>query len=206
MSPRPEPRAVIRRLYRDEYGYDLSDVDEARVQASQGSSTYGELLPSATTQLARHLRLGPTDTFYDLGSGLGKVVLQLAMSVPLAGCFGVELVRSRHRVASRMLERVRSEGLLQAQACGFRCSDFMRARLGDATVIYTCSTAFSTEFMNALAARLARLQPGLRWVSTQDVDDNPWFDLEQVLRLDMSWRRRSKVYLYRLHTRSARPR
>jgi len=74
----------------------------------------------------------------------------------------------------------------------------MRARLGDATVVYTCSTAFSTPFMNQLAARLARLRPGLRWVSTQDLDNNPWFALEELHRLDMSWRRHSKVHVYRL--------
>ncbi|MCH9688168.1 MAG: hypothetical protein K0V04_42445 [Deltaproteobacteria bacterium] len=199
MSPRPDPRRLIRRLYRQEHGYDVSDADEARVSATRASSTYGELLPAATNKLATHLALGKRDTFYDLGSGLGKVVLQLAVSRPMAGCFGIELVRSRHRVAVGMLRRVQQLGLVRTRACGFRCSDFMRARIGDATVVYSCSTAFSTAFMNELAARLATLDHGLRWVTTQDVDDNPWFRLESIFRLDMSWRRRSKVHVYRLH-------
>lgn len=197
MSAPASPRALLRELYRDEFGYDVSEADEARVTAARSSSTYGELMPAAVEALCRHLRLGPDDAFYDLGSGLGKVVLQLAMQAPLRRCIGIELVGARHRVARRMLEQVRAQGLLCARECGFRHGDMMRARIGDATVVYTCSTAFSTELMHALAARLSRLPSGVRWVSTQDLDEDPWWRLEQVLRLDMSWRRRSKVHVYR---------
>lgn len=203
MTQPEDPRAVLRRVYRFEHGYDLDAADEARVRATHSSPTYGEIMPTATDQLIEHLRLGGDDVFYDLGSGVGKVVLHVAMRVAIRRCVGVELARSRHRIARRMLEEVRATGLLRAGECELRCADFMRAPLGDATVVYTCSTAFSTAFMNELAARLARLTTGIRWVSTQDVDENPWFVLEDELRLDMSWRRRTHVYVYRL-TRSRR--
>lgn len=189
---------MLRRLYGSEHGYELEPDEDARVSATGSSSTYGEIMPTAVTKLVDHLRLGRRDAFYDLGSGVGKVVLQVALTAPVTKCVGIELVRSRHLVARRMLDRLRPTGLLRARACAFRQTDFMRAQLGDATVVYTCSTAFSTPFMNELAARLARLRPGLRWVSTQDVDDNEWFRLEDLIRLDMSWRRRSKVHVYRL--------
>jgi hypothetical protein len=193
-----DPRAVISRLYREDHGYDSDPAGEARVAATGSSATYGELMPAATEHLIHHLSLGPDDVFYDLGSGVGKVVLQVAMTAPVARCVGIEMMRRRHRIAQRMLERLREQDLLRARECRLRCSDFMRARIGDATVVYTCSTAFSTKFMNQLAARLARLPAGIRWISTQDIDDNDWFCLEDVLRLDMSWRRRSKVHVYRL--------
>lgn len=193
-----DPRTLLRRLYRDSFGYDVDAADDARVTATGACSTYGELMPAATDRLVEHLRLGSDDAFYDLGSGLGKVVLQVAMRAPVRRCVGIELVRDRHRFATAMLAKVREQGLLRARECGFRNGDFMRARIGDATVIYTCSTAFSTTFMSGLAERLAALPQGLRWVSTQDIDDNPWFELEDVLRLDMSWRRRSRVHVYRL--------
>jgi hypothetical protein len=198
MTHSEDPRAVLRRLYRYDHGYDLDAADEARVLATQSSPTYGEIMPTATDQLVEHLRMRSDDVFYDLGSGVGKVVLQVAMRAKIRRCVGLELVRSRHRIARRMLEEVRGMGLLRARECELRCADFMRAPMGDATVVYTCSTAFSTPFMDQLAARLAQLTTGMRWVSTQDVDENPWWVLEDVLRLDMSWRRRSHVYVYRL--------
>lgn len=201
--PAVDPRTVLRRAYRDEegyelHGYELDEADEARVLATNSSPTYGEIMPAATDRLIEHLRLRKDDVFYDLGSGVGKVVMQMALRAPIRRVVGLELVRSRHRIARRVLDHVRATGLLRARECELRCADFMRAPLGDATVVYTCSTAFSTPFMNELCARLARHTTGLRWVSTQDLDDNPWFQLEDVLRLDMSWRRRSKVHVYRL--------
>lgn len=198
MSHPVDPRVLLRRLYADDHGYEPDPVEEARVAATGSSATYGEIMPTATAKLVAHLGLGRGDVFYDLGSGIGKVVLQVALTSPVDKCVGIELVRSRHRIAQRMLGRLKDSAHLRARDCGFRCTDFMRARLGDATVVYTCSTAFSTPFMNELAARLARLPPGLRWVSTQDLDDNPWFRLDALHRLDMSWRRRTKVHVYRL--------
>ena len=197
-----DPQAVIRRLYRDEHGYDLSEADEARVLATRSAPTYGELMPSATARLVEALKLDADDSFYDLGSGVGKVVLQVAMTVPVQRSIGIELVGTRHRIAQRMLAQLEPTGLLRASECRFRRSDFMRARLTGATVIYTCSTAFSEEFMEELAAHLARRPTGLRWVTTQDLDDNPWWELEQTWRLDMSWRRQSGVHAYRLTRRN----
>lgn len=192
---------MLRRLYRDVDGYELSRNDEARVAATRASATYGEIMPSATAALIEHLDLGRRDTFYDLGSGTGRVVLHVALARPVAASIGIELARSRHRIANNKLAELRGQCRLRATHCGFRCTDLMRAKIGDATVVYTCSTAFSTTFMNTLAARLARLRPGLRWVTTQDVDENPWFRLDSSLRLDMSWRRRTKVHIYRLAAR-----
>ena len=180
------------------HGYEHDEADEARVLATNSSPTYGEIMPTATDRLIEHLAMKGDDVFYDLGSGVGKVVLHVAMRAPIRRVVGVELARRRHRIARRMLDHVRATGLVRARECELRCADFMRVPMGDATVVYTCSTAFPTPFMNELAARLARLTTGLRWVSTQDVDDNPWFVLEDQLRLDMSWRRKSKVHVYRL--------
>lgn len=196
----PDPPRLIRQLYRDADGYTLSRADAERVTATRSSPTYGEIMPAATGHLLEYLRLTRRDRFYDLGSGLGKVVLHAAMSGPIAKCVGLELADSRHRIAQQKLRHVRALGLIRAQRCSFRRADFMRAQLGDATVIYTCSTAFSTTLMNALAARLATLTPGLRWVSTQELEDHPRFDLIDTLRLDMSWQRRSEVFVYRLGT------
>jgi hypothetical protein len=141
---------------------------------------------------------------YDLGAGVGKVVLQIAMSEPVRGCVGVELSRTRIKAARSALRQARAFGMIRARQCLFRHDDILRANLSDATVVYTCSTAFSDLFMRRLVRRLAQLRPGLRLVSTQDLDPHPSFRLLDVLALDMSWKRRSRVYVYRLEHRDRR--
>ena len=165
------------------------------------SPTYGEITPTAVARLVESLDPGPDDVFYDLGSGLGKVVLQVAMTRRLARCVGLELAPARHRVAVEVLGQAREEGLLRTEDVRLREQDILRARMPDATLVYCCSTAFPDPFMMAIARKLARREEGLRLATLLDLDENPWFSLEQVLRLDMTWRRRSKVHVYRLTRR-----
>ena len=50
----------------------------------------GETSFEFITQMVDNLQLKPNDCFVDLGSGVGQVVLQVAASVPLASCIGIE--------------------------------------------------------------------------------------------------------------------
>lgn len=196
-APVPDVRGALRRLYRDLDGFDVSEAEEAVVVARRSSPLYGEIMPSATRRLLEHLRLGARDTLFDLGSGSGKVVLHAALACKLSRIVGVELVRPRHAMAEQALARARAEGLLRTKRVELLRRDFMRVDLSGASVVYTCSTAFPDALMLRLAKKLSCLRPGARLVSLQDLDDNPWFELQEVLRLDMSWSRRRKVHVYR---------
>lgn len=193
-----DPRRTLRRLYRGLDGFLVPEHEEDRVVRAKSSPLYGEIMPAAVGHLLDYLRLGSRDVLYDLGSGVGKMVVQAALSVRTKKLVGIELVRARHEVAEAVLEEARRARLLRTKNVSFACRDFMRTDLSDATVVYTCSTAFSTPYLTRLARRLTRLKKGALLVSLQDLDEQRAFELVDVLRLDMSWKRRSKVYVYRL--------
>lgn len=192
-----DARQALRRLYRERDGFSVSKRSESVVSKARSSAMYGEIMPTATMRLIEYLDLERDDALYDLGSGVGKLVLLAAMTTQ-AKCVGVELVEPRYRLAVEALEEARREKLVRARHVEMVHADFMRVDLTDATVIYTCSTAFPPSFMRRLTRHLASLREGLTLVSLQDLDPNPWFVEVDVLRLDMSWRRRAKVYVYRL--------
>lgn len=50
--------------------------------------------------------LAPGGIMVDLGSGLGKVVMTAALSLPFSRCIGVELMTYRHRLAQERLVRL----------------------------------------------------------------------------------------------------
>lgn len=201
------PARHVHQLFRRVHGWSITPSEERRVLAARSSPTYGEIRPAALARLLDTLDLGVRDVLYDLGSGIGKVVVQAAMSVHVRRIVGVELVPSRHAIAERILERARERGLLRTSRVELRCADFMRTELADATVVYTCSTAFSDSFMRAVARRLAKVgRPGLTLVTTQELDPPGRFAPVSVLELDMSWRRRARVHLYRLEPPRATPR
>lgn len=192
-----EAPRVLRGLYRGIDGFDVPDGAERVVVNRRSSPLYGEIMPTATFRLLEYLDLGKGDVLYDLGSGVGKLVVAAAMHRRLTRVVGLELVRPRHLMAEEALARARAAKVLRTRQVDLLQQDFMRADLSDATVVYSCSTAFPAELMRRLARKLSHLPRGTRFVSLQDLDDNPWWDLEEVVRLDMSWRRRRKVHLYR---------
>ena len=187
----------LTRLYRNRDGFWVPDEAELPVERANSSAMYGELMPTASLRLLEHLRLGPRDTFYDLGSGVGKLVLLAGMTTP-ARAVGVELVEPRHLHARGALDHAVRQGLVPGDRLRFLLADFMKVDLSDATAIYTCSTAFPPLFLRRLVRHLAQLVVGLKFVTLQDLEPQRWFQKTAELRLDTNWRRRSRVHVYRL--------
>ncbi len=188
---------TLRRLYRDIDGYEIGAREERRIERTKSSATYGEIMPAASVRLVDALRLGPDDTFVDLGSGVGKLVVTAALRSKVGRAVGVELGKDRHRDAVSAVRAAVDAGLLAPGVVELRNQDILRTSLAGATVLYTCSTAFPYAFTKRLAQRVARLRRRVRFVTLQELDcDVPGFALTEVLRLDMSWARKRKVHVY----------
>ncbi|GLC36953.1 hypothetical protein PLESTB_000174700 [Pleodorina starrii] len=80
-------------------GYVIPRREAALVEATGGSPTYGEITGQGVTQFLRSVPLQADDVLVDLGSGLGRLVLQVAASARLRRCVGLELSASRHEQA-----------------------------------------------------------------------------------------------------------
>ncbi len=191
-------RAALRRLYRDVDGFDIAKSQERRIAKAKSSATYGEIMPAATLQMLDDLALGPEDTFVDLGSGVAKVVLAAAIGTPVRRAVGVELAADRHERALSVVEQARAQKLIGRNTVELRRENILTTDLRDATVLYTCSTAFPYSFTHRLAQRIGGLGRALTFVTLQELDTLPNFTLERVLRLDMTWARRRKVHVYRV--------
>jgi predicted RNA methylase len=188
--------ARLRRIYTEIDGFAISREDVRTVERSRSSATYGELMPTATVRLLEQLALTRRDVFYDLGAGVGKVVLLAATTTPVARAVGVELAPQRVARGQLALAAARAEALPGAKRATLIEGDMLRSPLEDATVVYTCSTAFPSAFMRRLMRRVAQL-PKLRTiVSLQDFDRHPGFQLVATPRLDASWKRRTKIHIY----------
>ena len=191
-------RRDLGRIFRGLDGYRIPSAERRRVQLARSTATYGELQPTATRRLLEHLVPDATDVFYDLGSGIGQVALHAALATRVSRSIGIEIVRTRHDLAVLACARAREAGFDRARACEFRCQDFLRCGLSDATLVYTCSTAFPAPLMAALTRRLSRGRSGLRLATLQALPENPWFSAPIILRLDTTWRRRVPVHVYTL--------
>lgn len=170
--------------------------DRATVEriAGQGAATYGEILPLGVGALIAALRPGPSDVFYDLGSGGGSMVLQVARESPVGRAIGVELSHARHKVACA---RLTQEAALSSRVA-FIEGDLAKVAIPDATLVFAGSLCFPDPLMLALA-RVALEAPRLRRLATIRPllgADRSRFSPVAELDLAATWSPRVRVKVY----------
>lgn len=161
---------------------DLPDKARAALRATAlktRNTTYGEVVPASIWEhILPRLELTETDVFYDIGSGTGKIPLQVALQ-SLAVAKGVEFVAARHATGVKALNKLRkwaeSEDveLGSAKVKAEVTSALSRVQLiqgdacveplDDATAIFINNTVFQPDLMATILERLAKL-PNLRVV------------------------------------------
>ena len=64
-------------------------------------NTYGEITPKFVHQILTEVTIKPDDIFYDIGSGIGNVVLQVAAQIGCQ-CHGIEVRPELTEIADKM--------------------------------------------------------------------------------------------------------
>ena len=107
---------------------------------TEGKETYGEVTQKGTNALVNHFQkhFNNNTVFYDLGSGLGKMVLHIGLQYNIKKSIGIELSKERHQGAIDLKEKyAKNKNNIQ-----FYCKSFLDHDLSDATVIYMDNTCY----------------------------------------------------------------
>ena len=186
----PEPASEDRQRHQWRILEEISEDELHQWIIDDGRLIYGEMkryeLQNYFDAIAP--RLKPGSIMYDLGSGLGKVVMSAAIALPVKRCVGVELLPYRHRMAEERLQSmlaIRARGIAALPeplhpdspltlstgipACAshllniherilFIQQDMFKADISDAGLVFIYSTCFGA-LMDALGEKLARDLP-----------------------------------------------
>ncbi|EGD83452.1 hypothetical protein PTSG_04059 [Salpingoeca rosetta] len=180
----------------------LSDQEEDDIDESGGHSAYGEILPQGVTAVMQAIQPHPGFVFYDLGSGLGKMAMQVFLQFQAGKACGVELAQTRHEAAQKALARLTKMLGTDPVNLQFVHGDIMKADVRDADVVYLASLCFEEPFLTALASRLVGDAPrmsvliSIQPISEAASDFHAQFKLETVLNVPMSWGN-ADVHVYR---------
>lgn len=189
---------IITHLYQDENGFSISGAEREFIEKSGGNPTYGEILPSSLALLLEKLNLSKNDTLFDLGSGAGKVCIQVALTTP-ARAVGIELSATRHALAHQMKEKLIDAGILaDPNKLEFIEGNIKDYDLGAGTVFFMCSTCFSDELMKELTNQFLKIPHTIKIISLRELplDQDNEIRLIDTLNLAMSWSEGSSVYVY----------
>jgi len=189
----------INKLYEGLSGFGLANASE------NSNLTYGELKTESIPILYEvYSRYAPLSNiissyrnFYDLGSGIGKIVLGLtALNSSLKGV-GIEVISERVQQANTALQRLRDTSI--KQRVEFVCLSFLDDSINysNACWIFISNLCLSDDTAQQLTEKLEReLNNGSIVVCSKQLNSTKFEQLNHVT-LPMSWSDQSKVYVYK---------
>lgn len=137
------------------------------------SSVYGEVTKDSTNGIVNQFKSYFNDdtVFYDIGSGLGKMVLHIGLQYnPKKSC-GVELSKERIMGANILFEKYCKEN----NKINFVEGDFLDQNYNDATVVYCDNTMYDTELTTKI---INLLPPNCLFICRRNVKNFPLNKLE----------------------------
>ena len=138
----------LNELYAGINGHNISKKDMEHVDESDGCSVYGEILYEGVEAMIRHADIDKYDVFYDLGSGVGKAVVQIALTTPVKKSVGIELSIERFEYAKKVENKTIKKYF--KSNIEFINSDIADHDLKDATIVYMNSTCFGPILMEKI--------------------------------------------------------
>ncbi len=194
-----EVNEIIDDVYCTVSGFCIETQERQFIENCGGNPTYGEITTESLAHLLHDLALTKHDYFYDLGSGVGKVCVQVALTTP-AYATGIELSPTRCTGAEQIKqELIKRKILTNPTKLQFSEQNIIDTDLSKATAIFMCSTCFSEELMNLLVNKMAtECKNGLRVLTLKDLPENEQFKFIKQYELPMTWSQGSPVYLYQL--------
>jgi SAM-dependent methyltransferase len=161
----------------------ISDSEHAK-----GNEIYGELYYQSVEKLLKHLKIGSSDHFLDIGSGLGKLIFQVFLTTPAYAVTGVEINAKRYAISNQvktlMMNRqdVVGKGILNIIE-----GDFLYIHFKDVTIAYVCSTVFSYELLEAIGQKINAMSTVHTVVSLRKLPGLLNFKLSKTLLLQGTW-------------------
>lgn len=117
---------------------------------------YGELSRESVEVLLETLGFTktPTDVFFDLGSGVGKIVTHAAVVGAATKAVGVELNTGRHRAAVFQLEAVAKDVPSVADRVTLLNADMLEVDLTAATALYLNHACFPADVRSQITKKI----------------------------------------------------
>jgi SAM-dependent methyltransferase len=193
--PVAEAREKLDKIYEGISGFGISDKEVKFIKKAGGAATYGEIKFESAQKLLDYLKPTKDDVFYDLGSGVGKLVLQAYLTTDIKKSVGIELSGTRYELAVKALKAAAENNLFDHREAKFLNENIITADFSDATIVFICSTCYSEELMEKIAEKLIKLKPGTKIASLKEFKAGRLKKIE-TLKLPMTWSEGSSVYIY----------
>ena len=173
---------------------DLNDINNN----TNVNATYGTITPKGVEKLINHLNIDNSDTFLDLGSGIGNVVVQFALNSNVEKALGVEYVKSRYNQSINYVNEFRKEfaNEFNNTQVEIQNKDINNFNINSSSIIFTCSTCFPKELMQVIKNKCEN-NPNLKYFITQKkLDGDTSLKYVGNVVVECSWNKNCAHHIY----------
>jgi len=158
-----------------------SECELEQTNACCNAEGYGEMAPASVEAMAAMLNASsasPIESFFDLGSGTGRLVLHMAVKGYTRLATGVELNSARHAFASELAQSalpaemphaasdVEATGPALASGVQLLQGNMLNANITSATVLYMNPACLSCSTKRQLVEKILQECPKLQFILT----------------------------------------
>jgi len=127
-----ETKRILARTYKGISGYLLGEEEKQHQQditaVGNSSYTYGEILPDSLSHFAHEFGVNPDSIFMDIGAGVGKAVLQMALEFGVRRSFGLEISKDRFTGSKQAMARLAEKEGITLETVDFWLGDASESR------------------------------------------------------------------------------
>ncbi|KAK2168718.1 hypothetical protein NP493_1222g00017 [Ridgeia piscesae] len=170
---RPSTR-LLKHLLQQCYNKAVTDPDKLNQYEPFSPEVYGETSFELVDQMIKSINFSSQDTFVDLGSGVGQVVLQVAAAVDCRVCYGIEKADWPVQYAESMVSEFRKWMAWYGKTYSnfqLEKGDFLenkcRDRIQNASIVFVNNFAFGPQVDHQLKLRFANMKEGAKVVSSK---------------------------------------
>jgi hypothetical protein len=183
-----DPKLYLQMIYEGKGGYIIPAEEIDAICKGGDHPQYGEIPYESAAHILDDLHLSKQDVFYDLGSGTGKLVLQVYLATPVKRSVGVELSKTRWNIAESCRKQVIADDhITPGRDLVFLNQNISDAHLSDATVCFISGVAFPASLIQSLMNRLSSLGHDVKVISVLPLPVQQHFTLIKTYNLPMSW-------------------
>lgn len=188
----------------------LSGFQANTIGLTHYNTTYGEVAEQGIHTLSEKFRsIAPLEkfpqasrNFYDLGSGIGRLVVGLAILNPTLRGQGIEIVPDRARQAREALQRIRTKTV--ANRIALHQGSFLEPKFEykNAAWVFVSNLCLDEQTQRDLLDRLEKtLPPGAAIICSKELPIGPGSSIERVgdrFKVPMTWSAESMCSAYRV--------
>lgn len=181
----------VESLYQHSNGFqNYTDSEKKKFMSKDICYVYGELLYPSTLKIINKLNLSSKDSILDLGSGLGKFVIQMFLRSSVGKVIGIEAAQYLYKQSERVINQVKKELPFfweNNRELTLIESNFLEVDWEISNIIYSCSTCFTQTLLDKIGEKINHTSNVNHVLSLRPLPTLTRLKLHQVFSVECSW-------------------